>query len=263
MTEGKYAGHEGAQLLGFTVTRHSLARRKGNIARAIGTPTTISDMRENVIRGDGAKACQRVPPGRRCARVVHVKAAAARSASRNGSIGTEDDVALHRCAVGELERGGYQGSAVHFRDEPHEIDGEPFCSYRLGHPCPGHEELRGAPVAATLDLPVEGRRVVTQQLGKVLDYLPDFFDQVVGNLVVELSAATHMTNADARSIADQVRRELARAVSDYGISEIHLFAAVPQALAVMIGRGFNAMPPVHLYEYEGGEYHESYVLRGR
>jgi hypothetical protein len=76
----------------------------------------------------------------------------------------------------------------------------------------------------------------------------------------ELGAAAHMTNADARSIADQVRRELARAVSDYGISEIHLFAAVPQALAVMLGHGFNAMPPVQLYEYAGGEYHPSYVL---
>jgi hypothetical protein len=126
VTEGKYAGHERAQLFGFTVTRHPLARRKGNIARAIGTPTTVSDMRENVICGDGAKACQGVPPGRRYARVVYVEAASARSASRNGSIGAEDDVALHRCAVGELERGGYQGSAVPFRDEPHEIDGEPF-----------------------------------------------------------------------------------------------------------------------------------------
>ncbi len=76
----------------------------------------------------------------------------------------------------------------------------------------------------------------------------------------ELEAAPHMTNAHARSIADQVRRELARAVSDYGISEVHFFAAVPQALAVMLGHGFNAMPLVQLYEYEGGEYYPSYVL---
>jgi hypothetical protein len=60
-----------------------------------------------------------------------------------------------------------------------------------------------------------------------------------------------------------VRRELSRAVSDYGISEIHLFAAVPQALAVMLGHGFNAMPPVHIYEYDGEEYHPSYLLTHR
>lgn len=79
----------------------------------------------------------------------------------------------------------------------------------------------------------------------------------------ELGAAAHMTNADARSIANQIRRELSRTVSDYGISEVHLFAAVPQALAVMLGHGFNAMPSVQLYEYEGGEYHPSYVLGGQ
>ncbi len=57
--------------------------------------------------------------------------------------------------------------------------------------------------------------------------------------------------------------ELRRAVSDYGISEVHLFAAIPQALAVIIGHNLNAMPPVHLYEHDGGEYRPSHVLRGR
>lgn len=79
----------------------------------------------------------------------------------------------------------------------------------------------------------------------------------------ELGAATHMTNADASAMAKQVRRELSQAVSNYGISEVHLFAAIPQALAVMLGHGFNAMPPVQLYEYKGGEYHPSYVLDGQ
>ena len=69
----------------------------------------------------------------------------------------------------------------------------------------------------------------------------------------KLGAVTHMTNADVRSIANQVRRELSCAVSDYGISEVHLFAAIPQ-------HGFNAIPPVQLYEYEGGAYHPSFVL---
>ena len=77
---------------------------------------------------------------------------------------------------------------------------------------------------------------------------------------LDFRSATYMTNADAQSIANQVRRELSRAVSDYGISEIHLFAAVPQAVAVMLGHGFNAMPSVQLYEYERGEYQPSHRL---
>lgn len=76
----------------------------------------------------------------------------------------------------------------------------------------------------------------------------------------ELEAAPFMTNAHARSIADQVCREIAGTVSDYGISEIHLFAAIPQALAIMLGHGFNAMPPVQIYGYERGEYRPSHCL---
>jgi hypothetical protein len=76
----------------------------------------------------------------------------------------------------------------------------------------------------------------------------------------ELKSAQHMTNADARAIARQVRRELSSAISDYGISEIHVFAAVPQALAMMLGHNLNAMPPVQLYEYDGREYQPSCIL---
>jgi hypothetical protein len=79
----------------------------------------------------------------------------------------------------------------------------------------------------------------------------------------ELEATAYMSNADACAIAWQVRSELSRAVSDYGISEVHIFAAVPQAVAMMIGHNLNAMPPVQLYEYDRGKYHPSYVLRGR
>ncbi len=78
-----------------------------------------------------------------------------------------------------------------------------------------------------------------------------------------LESAPSMSNADACAIARQVRRELGRAVSEYGISEVHLFAAIPQGLATMIGHNLNAMPPVHLYEYDDGEYRPSHVLRGR
>lgn len=76
----------------------------------------------------------------------------------------------------------------------------------------------------------------------------------------DLGAAPFMTNVDACASAHQVRQQLSRTISDYSISEVHMFAAVPQALATMLGHGMNAMPPVHLYEYDGREYHSSHVL---
>jgi len=76
----------------------------------------------------------------------------------------------------------------------------------------------------------------------------------------DLESAPYMTNADACAIARQVRSELSRAISDYGISEVHMFAAVPQGLAMMVGHNLNAMPPVQLYEYSGGKYYPSHAL---
>jgi hypothetical protein len=69
-----------------------------------------------------------------------------------------------------------------------------------------------------------------------------------------------MDNATAVAIAQRVRQEVARVVSQQPVEEIHLFAAVPQALATMIGQLLNALPPVQLYEYHGQEYHPSYRL---
>jgi hypothetical protein len=76
----------------------------------------------------------------------------------------------------------------------------------------------------------------------------------------ERELAPHLNNADACAIARQLRRELAREISEHDISEVHIFAAVPQGLAMMIGHNLNAMPPVQLYEYDGREYHPSYRL---
>jgi hypothetical protein len=76
----------------------------------------------------------------------------------------------------------------------------------------------------------------------------------------DLVSAPYITNADACAIAQQVRSELNRAISIYGISEVHMFAAVPQGLAMMFGRNLNAMPPVQLYEYNGKTYYPSHTL---
>jgi hypothetical protein len=42
--------------------------------------------------------------------------------------------------------------------------------------------------------------------------------------------------------------------ANQGIREIHLFAAVPQSYMIMLGRQFQGIPPVYLYEWTGREY---------
>ncbi len=69
-----------------------------------------------------------------------------------------------------------------------------------------------------------------------------------------------MDNSAAVAIAHRVRREVVQFVSQQPVEQIHLFAAVPQALATMIGQRLNALPPVQLYEFIGQDYHPSYCL---
>jgi hypothetical protein len=65
-----------------------------------------------------------------------------------------------------------------------------------------------------------------------------------------------------RAMADQCRREIAQVASEYAgtISEIHIFAAVPKMLAVMLGHGLSALPPIQLYEHNGLGYHPTFRL---
>jgi hypothetical protein len=69
-----------------------------------------------------------------------------------------------------------------------------------------------------------------------------------------------ITNAVCCAMALQIRQRLALAVSVHAVKEIHLFGAMPQPLALMIGYHLNALRPVQLYEYHGGTYRPSYRL---
>lgn len=124
-------------------------------------------------------------------------------------------------------------------------------------------ELRGGSAASdrlhielsTLDQPVHDA---------VRRYIQRAGQSPLATLRLSIDPANYggvMGNAEACAIADQVRREIAKTVSQQPVAEIHLFAAVPQALATMIGRRFNTLPPIQLYEYSGREYQPSYSLR--
>jgi hypothetical protein len=108
---------------------------------------------------------------------------------------------------------------------------------------------------STLDQPVHDA---------VRRYIQRTGESPLASLRLTVDPATYgglMGNAEACAIADQVRREIAQVVARQPIAEIQLFAAVPQALATMIGQRFNALPPIQLHEYDGREYWPSYLLR--
>ena len=63
-------------------------------------------------------------------------------------------------------------------------------------------------------------------------------------------------------MTDQAYDSLERTLSEAGFlpEEIHIFAAVPQTMMVMLGMVFRGTPPVVLYEWTGSEYCRSLWL---
>lgn len=75
--------------------------------------------------------------------------------------------------------------------------------------------------------------------------LPDGPDFVNG-----VKNATH-----ALTMAQYIGREL-RALCGKGVTQIHLFAAIPAALAVLLGHQFNSLCPISLYQYVANREYE-------
>jgi len=53
--------------------------------------------------------------------------------------------------------------------------------------------------------------------------------------------------AQAMALADEIARKIKNAIDRWGIQRIHLFGALPAALAVLVGHCMNAMCPIDLY----------------
>lgn len=64
----------------------------------------------------------------------------------------------------------------------------------------------------------------------------------------------NVDNGLCRAMVKQTYTELERVVQTRSISEIHIFAAIPQSFMMMLGRELKGMPPVHLYEWDGSRY---------
>lgn len=108
---------------------------------------------------------------------------------------------------------------------------------------------------STLDQPVQNA---------VRRYIQRTGQSPLATLRLAIDPATYggvMGNEEACAIANQVRREIAQVAARQPVAEIDLFAALPQALATMVGQRFNALPPIQLHEYDGREYRPSYLLQ--
>ncbi len=77
---------------------------------------------------------------------------------------------------------------------------------------------------------------------RVLFRLPEGPDHIKG-----VKDASH-----ALAMAQQIGKEL-RLLRGKGVTHIHLFAAIPAALAVMLGHQFNALCPISLYHFVGNK----------
>lgn len=106
----------------------------------------------------------------------------------------------------------------------------------------GHSDLRTAIVVITIE------RNIAQDVARNIPILGISYKQHLHfSLPGRIDSASQ-----AFAISHQIRQEL-RDLCDKGITHIHLFAALPAALAVMIGYQFNALCPITLYYYKQAE----------
>jgi SMODS-associated and fused to various effectors sensor domain/TIR domain len=113
----------------------------------------------------------------------------------------------------------------------------------------------GDPQVAVIEISITGptAHATTQYLNKsqlsyghhILYELPGGPDHISG-----VKDAAH-----ALAMSQYIGREL-RLLSGQGVTHIHLFAAIPAALAVMLGHQFNALCPISLYQYAANKEYE-------
>ena len=70
---------------------------------------------------------------------------------------------------------------------------------------------------------------------------------------------------EAAAMAGEIRKAILDAKRKYSVTDIHIFAAIPLALAYLIGWRLNACGRIHLYDYDrsNGTYAPSWILEGK
>lgn len=70
----------------------------------------------------------------------------------------------------------------------------------------------------------------------------------------------NIDEGEAVAFANQVGQEI-RHLNEQGITDIHLFARIPSALAVLIGQRLQACGHIHLYWYDNSTYRFAFTLK--
>ncbi|VEN73363.1 conserved hypothetical protein [Candidatus Desulfarcum epimagneticum] len=78
-----------------------------------------------------------------------------------------------------------------------------------------------------------------------------------------ISIVSIKNGSQAKSISKQICNTIRKTKENYGITDFHIFSAIPLGLAYLIGSDLNACGRIHLYEYdkeESGKYFPSWIL---
>jgi hypothetical protein len=63
-----------------------------------------------------------------------------------------------------------------------------------------------------------------------------------------------------RAAANQIYEAIERVAAQSRVTDVHIFAAAPQPLLMMIGAKFSGLPTAHLYEWTGSSYNASATI---
>jgi len=150
---------------------------------------------------------------------------------------------------------------LNIMQRPQEIwcsDAEPAGGQLLAEPCL-------VLAAGTRELTIEislGRRNVSAGVDDLIAT-----GEVQPSLRLQLGPAGGPQALDehsCRAMVDQTRDAIEKVLRDHPAAVVHLFAAMPQSFMMMLGQTFTAMPPVRLYDWEGGRYvHRCTIPGGR
>jgi hypothetical protein len=94
----------------------------------------------------------------------------------------------------------------------------------------------------------------------VIDFVGQWSVQPLGILPVSLEGFSVTNAAHAQSLAFDLSRRLKMFVDTWGMQRIHLFTAMPAALAILVGHNLNAICPISIYFMN--ESRTNYVLGG-
>jgi len=107
---------------------------------------------------------------------------------------------------------------------------------------------------------VHGSQILAVELATGVKNLSPGVDEALATqgkfhrLILRTEGGLEVDNELCRALANQIYKAIDRAVARTGAQEIHLFAAAPQSLLIMLGQRFAGMPKTFVYDWFGTAY---------